>query len=601
VRFSGRFRIRGLVATVAVLAALALAPGALAAPPANDNRDAALPIPAFPATVDGTTVDATVERLDPQISQCGQIAGTVWYRIDQAPDGTVALAVEGAGFTPVLRVYSLVKNGIKELDCATAAAGGSADVAFDTKRGASYLVLVGRKPSTLDASFELTAKLFLPPANDARGQAAVYGALSTKVAGSTLGATTDSHDPAGCGLAAGSVWYAVSGGKAQRLVLKLHASGDLDAAVSVVRRIRSQYDAVACSQTDASGNAALAWDVERGASYLVAIGQRKGSPPGDFTLEVLAAPGREAAPGSHLPLAGAGSSVNWLTDVNDFYWTSFVAGRTYRIAFRSTNCATLVLRGKLGELGHFSCDGYTTFTPGPDGGGRYILEVLAPSRSATATYRLQVAGAGPDDFGLGLELGNLSTVHGALTPSGVDVVDLYHFDVAQASDVRLRLGKSAGSQFAVTLLTDTGATIGSSDRQLRLRLRPGHYVAAVRGTVGSPSGRYALSLVVRQLTQTTLSTSTTSVAPGGSVTFTLSTTPAPDGGALELEIDRFDPLTGWQFNRLIHVSAPGGNVTWTPPALGRWRARVRFLGTLAYSPSESGYVSVLVAKPLASR
>ena len=257
-----------------------------------------------------------------------------------------------------------------------------------------------------------------------------------------------------------------------------------------------------------------------------------------------------------------------------------------------------MLRSKLGDIGHFSCSGYTTFTPGPDGGGRYVFEVLAPSRSVTATYRLQVAGAGLDDLGMGLELGNLSTVHGSLAPSGVDVVDLYHFDVAQASDVRLRLGKAAGSRFAVTLLTDTGAGIGSSDRQLRLRLRPGHYVAAVRGTVGSPSGRYTLGLVVRQLTQTTLSASAESVAPGGSVTYTVRTSPAPDGGVLELEIDRFDPLTGWQFNRLIRVSVPGGNVSWTPPALGRWRAHVRFLGTLAFSPSESGYVSVLVANPL---
>lgn len=60
----------------------------------GDNRDSAAPIPTFPATAEGTTVEATVE-LDPQISQCGQIDGIIWHRIDQAPDGTVALAVQG--------------------------------------------------------------------------------------------------------------------------------------------------------------------------------------------------------------------------------------------------------------------------------------------------------------------------------------------------------------------------------------------------------------------------------------------------------------------------------------------------------------------------
>src|SRR4029079_7093272 len=97
---------------------------------------------------------------------------TTWYRIDQAPDGTVALAVQGAGVAPVVRVYDLVKNGISEHTCASAAPRGSAAGAFGTKRGATYLVLVGRKPSTADGPFELTARLFLPPLNDARGEAA---------------------------------------------------------------------------------------------------------------------------------------------------------------------------------------------------------------------------------------------------------------------------------------------------------------------------------------------------------------------------------------------------------------------------------------------
>jgi hypothetical protein len=592
------FRSRVLLTTAAALAALAAAPGALADAPANDNRDSAAPILTFPATVEGTTVEATVERLDPQISQCGQIDGTVWYRIDQAPDGTVALTVQGAGVAPVLRVYSVVKSGIKELDCASGAAGTSAEVAFDTTRGSSYLVLVGRKRSTPDGAFELNAKLFLPPANDTRREAAPYGTLSTKVTGSTLGATTDSNDPRSCGLAGGTVWYTVVPVRAQRLVLQLHATGDLDAAVAVVRHIRSEYDTVACGKTDAKGDAALAWDVERGVSYLVAVGQRRGSPPGDFTLDVLAASGREALPGSQLPSGGIGSTVNWLTDVNDIYWTTLVAGRTYRLAFQSTACATLILRDKRREIASYACSEYTTFTPGPDGGGRYSLDVVAPSRSTTATYRLQVAAAGADDVGEGLELRNLSTAHGSLTPSRVDVVDLYHFDVAQASDVRLRLGEAAGARFNVTLLTDTGARIGNSDRQLRLRLRPGHYVAAVRGDVGSPSGRYTLGLVVRQLTKTTLTDFAANVPPGTAVTFTVGTSPAPEGGVLELEIDRFDPLTGWQFSRLIRVSVRGGSVSWTPPALGRWRARARFLGTLAFSPSESAYVAVLVGNPL---
>jgi hypothetical protein len=81
------------------------------------------------------------------------------------------------------------------------------------------------------------------------------------------------------------------------------------------------------------------------------------------------------------------------------------------------------------------------------------------------------------------------------------------------------------------------------------------------------------------------------------VTLAPATTIAVNGW-IELQVGRFDPLTGWQFHRLCRVRAPGGTVTWVPPAQGRWRARASYLGTLRFSPSRSGYVYVLVATPL---
>jgi hypothetical protein len=64
-----------------------------------------------------------------------------------------------------------------------------------------------------------------------------------------------------------------------------------------------------------------------------------------------------------------------------------------------------------------------------------------------------------------------------------------------------------------------------------------------------------------------------------------------------LQIDRFDPLTGWHFNRELRVSV-GARVSWRPPAAGRWRVRARFLGTSTSSASRSGYAYVLVARPI---
>ena len=66
-------------------------------------------------------------------------------------------------------------------------------------------------------------------------------------------------------------------------------------------------------------------------------------------------------------------------------------------------------------------------------------------------------------------------------------------------------------------------------------------------------------------------------------------------GVVELQVDRFDPLTGWQFNRLLRV-AVGGSVGWRPPAEGRWRLRASFRGTIDASPSRSGYAHLLVER-----
>ena len=139
--------IRGIAVLGALLAALALPGQAVAAPPPNDNRADSILLPDFPATVHGATAEATVERLDPQVSRCGRIESTVWYRVEAAPDGTiVATAQAAAGFTPVLRIYRRSSSSIQELDCATATAGGKAVVSVQAVRGAGYLILVGRRP-----------------------------------------------------------------------------------------------------------------------------------------------------------------------------------------------------------------------------------------------------------------------------------------------------------------------------------------------------------------------------------------------------------------------------------------------------------------------
>jgi hypothetical protein len=567
---------------------------ALAAPPANDNRADAEAIPAFPHTLTATTAEATVERLDPQVSRCGRVESTLWYRIDTAPDGLIALTVKGAaGVAPVLRIYRRGGSTIQEVDCASAGPGGGASASLETVRGSSYLVLVGRRPSTADGDFELRAELFLPPANDNRVGAQVIAKLPGTVRGTTLGATGDEADPGRCGLAGATVWYRLSSRRDGRILLRISAAGQLDAAIVVLERVRSQTRTVNCGTTNRRGQATVSFASRRGATYLIAVGHLRNADPGTFRIDALASEAAESRlAGKLLPRSGVRSSVHGLTDVNDVWRVSMRAGTTYRIGFRSTPCAAVTLssrRHPTRPLARLGCADYETFTPGPDGTGAYVLEVIAGAEAVSQRYVLMVVPASSDDFGIGIELRNRVAAKGALDPPRFDLFDLYHFDVERRGDVRVDVTGGA----ALVLYRDDGSRLGEFS-SIRRHLEPGRYVVAVAAALQDAARRYVVTLLIRQITTTSLRLPSPTVPPGSALTLRPEVANA-SGGAVEIQIDRFDPITGWHFNRLLRLPA-GGSTTWAPPAEGRWRLRATYKGTIEASLSRSGYAHLLVER-----
>jgi hypothetical protein len=579
------------------LAALVLAAPAFAAPPPNDNRANALPLPTFPGTAHGTTAEATVERLDPQVSRCGRIDATVWYRVDAAPDGTIVATVQAAGsLAPVVRIYRRNPSSIQEVSCGTAAAGGRVVTSVSAVRGAGYLILVGRRSGAADGEFDLRTDLVLPPDNDERGEAAPIKRLPATTRGTTLGATAD--DYGGCGMSGGGVWYRFKGPATGRVLIQL-STGERDGVVAAFARRRGDLNEIGCARTDRRGNVVAGFTTRRGADYLLLVGDKSGSGPGDFALTLRAGEAPERLPGRALARGRVQSSVDGLTDVNDIWSVRLRRGRTYRIAFSASPCARMTLRKSSTSLVRFGCRGYTTFTPGPDGGGRYAVAVEATA-AQRQRYRLHVVAAAADDLGVGVELDAGSTRRGRLAPRGVDIVDLYHFDVGRLSEVRLGLARGADSDFSLVLLTDSGKRLATGGVAVRRRLDRGRYVVAVQAPPGTSAGAYRLALRLRDVTSTAVLISgspSAEVTPGTTVAISCLVSPVPSGGRVVLQIDRFDTLTGWQFYRVIHAGA-GATVSWRPPAPGRWRVRARFLGTRGAAPSRSGYAHVLVARPI---
>jgi hypothetical protein len=593
-------------AIAAFALALFLASAAAAAPPANDNRAAAHPIGALPVSLVGTTVDATVEAADPKTSRCGGLDANVWYRIDSAPDSRLAVRLDARGDLDAVVVVHEVARTLLEVGCDQTDRNGLASLTFDARGGATYLVKVGPRPGSSPGDFDLRINALMPPPNDRRGEAAPLR-VPVRTRGTTVGATREPTDPPACGTNDATVWYRLDPRSTERIVLRLRALGDLDAAISVQRRVRSQLEHVVCRTTDRMGRADVAFDAEVGERFLVQIGHVRGSESGSFDLSTLTPEAVEAPPGRLLARRPVVAALNAFTDYQDTWSTRMAAGTTYRLNFFSKGCARLQLFApgttsfrREEPILAAACQAFQTFTPGPDGGGRYVIQVLA-GQEATRSYRLQVVRAGLDDTAPGREVRSPATVRGRLSVTNMDAIDLYRFEVVTPSDVNLRL--RSGRSFPLRLLSSSGRRVAVAEAgRIQTTLGRGTYYATVTTDAETRSGTYALRVLVRRITRTTttLGAATGRLRPRAAVTLRAAVTPA-SSGRVEIQVDRFDPAAGWQFSRLFRVSARADGVaaaTWTPPHVGRFRVRASFLGTLSASPSRSGYRPVRVGEPL---
>jgi hypothetical protein len=448
-----------------------------------------------------------------------------------------------------------------------------------------------------------------PPSNDNRASATAVGGLPATLSGTTVGATDDPKDPrSDCGRAHDTVWFRLSGAASGRLVLRLSAFGELDAVVSVYRSVRSRLTPVGCTATDENGRGALSF-TSTGGDYLVMVGRERTSDDGKFRLTMFRQEPSSRSPGPLLPRQGVGSSVEPIADFDDAWSLRMKAGVQYRINLSPARgrCITLSLfrprtRSFAGAepLHVLPCGGYFTYTPGFGGSGRYTLLVTASDqRPGRQRYHLQAAVAGPDDMAPGLRLRNLQTQAGTLSGTHIDVVDLYRFRVAERSDVTLTLrGPSAAR---LILLGENGHRISSSDGPGALTSNIGHgtYFVAVRAESGA-HGRYRLSLLERGITTTTVlanGSRSATTAPGASVAITVAVN-FSSAGAVRLEVDRFDPLTGWHFYRLyrLRLGASGRTgISFRPPAIGHWRVHASFGGTRTASPSDGGTARIVVS------
>lgn len=455
------------------------------------------------------------------------------------------------------------------------------------------------------------------PPNDDRANATDLGTLPADVVGTTAGATVEaSEPPSACANAGPSVWYSFTTGSTvpARLAVELAANGDLDAVVDVFIRQRSQSQPVACQQTDSRGNAVLALQPMASTTYLVRVAQRSNSVSGSFRLRLFPLPPPLRPPGAPLAPGGVSGTLANVLNESAAYSTTLVAGVSYRINLvsRVDGCMQLAIFAPGthsfsdgSPVASLRCQGYRLFTPRES--GSYSFLVAASSEAdGPQPYHLQLARATVAETAPGVFIRNYQRVHAFLHGGRIDVTRLYSFDVTSRSNLQLRLTTGSGNPFDLQLLSTKGKTLscacgGSGPESIVRVMRPGRYFAVVTARDFS-SGRFTLVRRSRAITTASLRIDGSRFVqepPGTSVSIQLDVAPHASGTAT-IEIDRFDPVAGWQFYRQQRVAVSNGSATlpFLPPSTGPWLVRAMFLGSRTDSPSTSNYARVVTVKPL---
>jgi hypothetical protein len=449
------------------------------------------------------------------------------------------------------------------------------------------------------------------PPNDEEADAQVIRTLPATITGTTVGATPDASSGASsCSVSTGpSVWYSLRSASVQRVAVDLTASGASEAVVEVFHAVRSQLNPAVCERTDAKGKASLSFNVSKNGLYLIRVAAIAGSQLAPFTMDVFLPTPAVRPPGAPLPASGASGHVDPIQNVNAAYAVTLRAGVSYLINLANGHGGGCV-NGRLYPPGtrsfeegspavvHIDCRGYRLFTPGAGQGGRYSFEVT-PQGRGVKQFHVQVARADSSETAPGLALGNYAHGRGHLDGRGVHVLRLYRMDIHSHSNLTLKLKAPSSAGFNVQLRGINGHVIecacgDSGSQTLQHELKPGRYYAVVSVRDNS-SGSFTLVRQSRTITSTSLSFGSAKTSSGSAVGIHVKVSPAASG-PVTVEIERFDPVFGWQFYRQANAVAHRGtaSVPFVAPAIGRWRAKATFAGSRTFSPSAVGFSYLLV-------
>jgi hypothetical protein len=307
---SGRF-LRAALLLAGVLAALAaLAPVASAAP-SNDSFSAAEALPAgLPASVSGSTLEATKEAGEPD--HAGNPGGhSVWYSWTPSVGGRVGISRDAgcfSGIDPLVAVYTgsavdaltpvASSHGFPPPSCF----GEGPQVEFDASPGITYRIAIdGRDGAQGSFSFSINGS---PENDDFADSASIPGELPQQVFGTTRLGGAEDGEPGHAGEpAAHSVWYSWTPSADGPVAISTCSSFfNLDTLLAVytgpaidsLTPVASNDDAPTTEGFPgcASANSEVRFEAAAGTVYRIAVDSTGGT-VGRFSLRLRGRPGND--------------------------------------------------------------------------------------------------------------------------------------------------------------------------------------------------------------------------------------------------------------------------------------------------------------------
>ncbi|HET6211622.1 MAG TPA: hypothetical protein VFE14_01985 [Micromonosporaceae bacterium] len=163
---------------------------ASAAPPSNDDFDAAILFTAVPLQADADTTEAT--RADDDPSCIGPDTNTVWYAVRLASDADIVLDTFGSDYDTTLSAWTGTRGDLTQVACNDDSGSLQSRIQFTAAADVTYYVMAGGFPGSIGGQLVLHGAE-LPPAMQLTVTLAATGSVTSSGAAVIHGTLTCSR------------------------------------------------------------------------------------------------------------------------------------------------------------------------------------------------------------------------------------------------------------------------------------------------------------------------------------------------------------------------------------------------------------------------